>query len=385
MRRLGKTILFWIDERFPWTKTWKRYASEYPVPKNLNFWYCFGVLGLLVLLNQLLTGLWLTMFYTPTVESAFNSIQSIMRDVNAGWLLRYMHTTGASAFFIILYLHLFRSLLYGSYQTPRELVWLLGMFLLILAMLEACFGYLLPWGQMSYWATQVMTSLLSAVPYVGEQLMIWVRGDYQLSTVTLQRFFALHVIGIPLLILLGTFLHLVALHHVGSNNPKGQKNPPTIPLHPYYTIKDLFYCSIFLILFFSIIFFIPDLGGYFLEPLNETPANPWMTPEHIKPMWYLAPFYAMLRAVPDKLLGVIVMSAAIFIFLFLPWLDRSSVRVMRDKGRYAQIAFCGWVISVLLLGFLGLVDITSLRLIVARLCIVIYFAYFLFMPFYTHA
>lgn len=386
-------LVNWLDARFPLLSTWKNYACDYYVPKNLNVYYYFGSLALLVLVNQLVTGLWLTMFYTPTAHDAFDSIEYIMRDVNYGWLLRYMHSTGASAFFIVLYLHLFRGLLYGSYQKPRELVWLLGMGLFILLMAEAFFGYLLPWGQMSYWGAQVITSLFGAIPYVGDTLVTWVRGDFAVGNATLQRFFALHVIGVPLLVIFLVFLHLVSLHTVGSNNPQGidikkhrdEQGRPLdgIPFYPYYVLKDFIGIIIFLIVFFSIVFFFPDMAGYFLEPDNFSPANPLVTPDHISPVWYMTPFYAMLRAIPSKLFGIIVMSGAIVILLFLPWLDKSPVRSMRYKGPYSKFALQALVVSFCILGYLGTVDVTLVKQYLARLFTVTYFAYFLLMPFYT--
>lgn len=386
-------LIRWVDARFPLISTWKKHVSEYYAPKNFNFYYLFGSLALVVLLNQLVTGLWLTMFYTPTAAEAFNSVEYIMRDVNYGWVLRYMHSTGASAFFIVIYLHMFRSLLYGSYQKPRELVWLLGMALFILLMAEAFFGYLLPWGQMSYWGAEVITSLFGAIPYVGDTLVTWLRGDFTVANATLQRFFALHVIGVPLLLLFLVFLHLVALHKVGSNNPEGidikkhldEKGKPLdgIPFHPYYTVKDLVAILVFLIGFFTVVFFAPDMGGYFLEHDNFTPADPLTTPEHIAPVWYLTPFYAMLRAIPNKLFGVITMGSSIIILLFLPWLDRSPVRSMRYKGMYSKSALIAFVVSFCMLGYLGMVTMTPLNQIAARIFAILYFAYFVLMPFYS--
>ena len=386
-------LVNWVDARFPLLSTWKNYVSEYYVPKNLNVYYLFGSLAMVVLLNQLVTGLWLTMFYTPTADEAFSSVEYIMRDVNYGWLLRYMHSTGASAFFIVIYLHMFRGLLYGSYQRPRELVWLLGMALYILLMAEAFFGYLLPWGQMSYWGAQVITSLFGAIPFVGDTLVTWMRGDFHVASATLQRFFALHVIGIPLLMLLLVFLHLVALHKVGSNNPEGidirkhcgdnGKPLDGIPFHPYYTAKDFVGVLVFLIGFFAVVFFVPDVGGYFLEHANFAPADPLMTPDHIAPIWYMTPFYSMLRAVPNKLSGVIVMGSAIIILLFIPWLDKSQVRSMRYKGACSKFALLACIISFFILGFLGTVRVTPMSQYLARVCTVIYFAYFLLMPLYS--
>lgn len=386
-------MIAWIDARFPLLSTWRAHFSEYYVPKNLNFYYCFGAFALLMLFNQLLSGLWLTMFYTPTATEAFNSIEYIMRDVNYGWLLRHMHSTGASAFFIVLYVHIFRGLLYGSYQRPRELVWLLGVLLFLLLIAEAFFGYLLPWGQMSYWGAQVITSLCSAIPYVGDKLVIWLRGDYAVGTATLQRFFALHVIGVPLLVLFLVFLHVVSLHKVGSNNPQGidikkhldDKGIPldSIPFYPYYMLKDFVAVIAFLLVFFVVVFFFPSMGGYFLEPANFTPANPMVTPDHITPVWYMSSFYAILRAIPDKLLGIIVMLSSVLILFFIPWLDKSPVRAMRYKGNYSKFALCVWVGNFLLLGYLGTVDITPFKLDLARICITIYFSYFVLMPIYT--
>ncbi len=386
-------LIRWIDSRFPLLSTWKAHASEYYVPKNLNFYYFFGSLALVVLANQLITGLWLTMFYTPTVTEAFSSVEYIMRDVNYGWLLRYMHSTGASAFFIVLYLHMYRGLLYGSYQKPRELVWLFGMVLFILIMAEAFFGYLLPWGQMSYWGAEVITSLIGAIPYIGDSLVTWLRGDYMIANATLQRFFALHIIGIPLLILLLVFLHLVGLHQVGSNNPEGieikkhldKTGRPLdgIPFHPYYTVKDAVGVVLFLIGFFAVVFFVPEMGGYFLEHDNFTPANPLVTPDHIAPVWYMTPFYAILRAIPDKLWGVILMGSSILLLLFMPWLDKSPVRSMRYKGRYSRIALTLFVVSFITLGYLGTSSVTPFKQILARVAATVYFAYFLLMPFYS--
>lgn len=386
-------LFSWLDARFPLLSTWKGHFSEYYVPKNLNFFYFFGSLALVVLINQVITGLWLCMFYTPSAEQAFSSVEYIMRDINFGWLLRYMHSTGASAFFIVIYLHMFRGLLYGSYQKPRELVWLLGMFLFLILLAEAFFGYLLPWGQMSYWGAEVITSLFGAIPYVGEGLVVWLRGDYSVANPTLQRFFALHVVGIPLLMLLLVFLHIVALHKVGSNNPEGieikkmldEHGKPLdgIPLHPYYTVKDFSGVVGFLILFFMVVFFAPEMGGYFLEKANFTAANPLVTPEHIAPVWYMAPFYAILRAIPNKLLGVFCMGASIAFPFLIPWLDRSVARSMRYKGLFSRLSLLLFIISLVILGYLGTVSMSPGRLLLARIATVFYFAYFLLMPFYS--
>ena len=388
-----KGLVTWVNDRFPLIKTWNEHFSEYYAPKNFNFFYFFGSLAIVVLANQLLTGLWLTMFYTPTAEGAFSSVEYIMRDVNYGWLLRYMHSTGASAFFIVIYLHMFRGIMYGSYKKPRELVWLIGVLLFILLLAEAFFGYLLPWGQMSYWGAQVITSLFGAIPYVGESMVVWLRGDYNISTVTLQRFFALHVIGVPILFLILVFLHIVALHAVGSNNPEGikiknhkdDKGKPLdgIAFHPYYTVKDIFGMGVFFILFFLVVFYAPEMGGYFLEHANFTPANPLTTPEHIAPVWYMTPYYAMLRAVPDKFLGVVVMFASIVVYFLIPWLDRSPVRSIRYKGIWSRLMLTAFVISFLILGYLGTVAVTPIKMYLAQFFTVIYFSFFLLMPIYT--
>lgn len=388
-----KGLITWVNDRFPLIKTWNEHFSEYYAPKNFNFFYFFGSLAIVVLANQLLTGLWLTMFYTPTAVDAFSSVEYIMRDVNYGWLLRYMHSTGASAFFIVIYLHMFRGIMYGSYKKPRELVWLIGVLLFILLLAEAFFGYLLPWGQMSYWGAQVITSLFGAIPYVGESMVVWLRGDYNISTVTLQRFFALHVIGVPILFLILVFLHIVALHAVGSNNPEGieikkhkdDKGKPLdgIAFHPYYTVKDIFGMGVFFILFFAVVFYAPEMGGYFLEHANFTPANPLTTPEHIAPVWYMTPYYAMLRAVPDKFLGVMVMFASIVVYFLIPWLDRSPVRSIRYKGIWSRLMLTAFVISFLILGYLGTVAVTPIKMYLAQFFTVIYFSFFLLMPIYT--
>lgn len=386
-------LINWIDERFPLITVWKEHFSEYYAPKNLNFFYFFGSLALVVLFNQLVTGLWLTMFYTPNAEQAFASVEYIMRDVNYGWLLRYMHSTGASAFFIVIYLHMFRGILYGSYQKPRELVWLIGMALFLLLMAEAFFGYLLPWGQMSYWGAQVITSLFGAIPYVGDTLVIWLRGDYHVANATLQRFFALHVVAIPLMFLVLVFLHIVALHKVGSNNPEGieiknhldEQGKPLdgIPLHPYYTVKDSLALVIFLAGFFAAVFFTPEMGGYFLEYANFDPANAMQTPDHIAPVWYMTPFYAILRAIPNKLLGIFAMGLSIALLVFLPWLDKSPVKSMRYKGWWSRGALMAFVISFVTLGYLGTVPVSLTTQIIARVCTFIYFAYFFLMPVYS--
>jgi ubiquinol-cytochrome c reductase cytochrome b subunit len=386
-------LLGWIDDRFPLRRMGREYLTQYYVPKNFNFWYYFGSLALVVLANQIITGIWLAMFYTPTEEGAFASVQYIMRDVNFGWLLRYMHAVGASLFFLVIYLHIFRALLYGSYQKPRELVWLVGMTIYLFLVAEAFMGYLLPWGQMSYWGATVITSLVSAIPYIGDYLITWIRGDYNISGVTLNRFYALHIIGIPLGLLFLVWMHVMALHQVGSNNPDGvdiKKLKSTegkpldgIPFHPYYTVKDLFGISVFLLIFFAIVFFAPDFYGYFLEHDNFEQANALKTPEDISPMWYLSPFYAMLRAIPNKLLGVIIMQAGIIILFLLPWLDQSTVRSIRYRGIYYKIALTFFVFTFLSLMYLGLQPVTRIRSTFALMFTTLYFLFFLLMPIYT--
>jgi ubiquinol-cytochrome c reductase cytochrome b subunit len=383
----------WVNARFPASRFWREHLGHYYAPKNFNVLYFFGSLALLILFNQLMTGIWLAMSYTPTAEGAFASIEYIMRDVDYGWLIRYLHSTGASALFIVVYLHMFRSLLYGSYQKPRELVWVFGMLLYLLLIAEAFMGYLLPWGQMSYWGAQVIISLFGAIPVVGEDLAQWIRGDYLISGITLNRFFALHVIALPLLLVGLVVLHIFALHEVGSNNPLGvdikksldEKGKPLdgIPFHPYYTVKDLLGVAVFLFVFCAVVFFFPEAGGYFLEKSNFEIADPLKTPEHIAPVWYFTPFYAMLRAVPDKLIGVMVMGAAIAILFVVPWLDRSPVKSMRFKGWLSRLALMLFCLAFVALGVLGILPPTSERILLSRLATVLYFGYFLFMPFYT--
>lgn len=393
MSTMMSRLMQWVDARFPATKWWNEHMGQYYAPKNFNIWYFFGSLALLVLVNQLITGIWLAMHYKPSAIEAFNSVEYIMRDVPYGWLLRYMHSTGASAFFIVVYLHMFRALLYGSYKKPRELVWLIGMGIYLCLMAEAFMGYLLPWGQMSFWGAKVITSLFGAIPYIGNELMEWIRGDFTVSDATLNRFFSLHVVAVPLVFLALVVLHILALHEVGSNNPdgveikkvKGADGHPVdgIPFHPYYTVKDLFGVAVFLFVFSLILFFYPDGGGYFLEAPNFTPASPLVTPEHIAPVWYMTPFYAMLRAIPDKLGGVVVMAAAIAILFVLPWLDRSPVKSIRYRGGLFKTALFLFVVSFVFLGYLGLVPPSPLRMIEAQVCTVIYFGFFIFMPIYT--
>jgi ubiquinol-cytochrome c reductase cytochrome b subunit len=386
-------LMDWIDARLPVTSLWEEHLSKYYVPRNLNFFYIFGSLALVVLINQILTGIWLTMNYTPTAEGAFASIEYIMRDVGYGSILRLLHSTGASAFFIVIYLHMFRGLLYGSYQKPRELVWVFGMLIYLALMAEAFTGYLLPWGQMSYWGAQVIISLFGAIPLIGNDLAQWIRGDYLVSGITLNRFFALHVVALPIMILGLVVLHILALHEVGSNNPDGidislhkdENGRPLdgIPFHPYYTVKDIFGVVVFLVIFCSVVFFYPQMGGYFLEKPNFEQANALKTPEHIAPVWYFTPFYAILRAVPDKLFGVMAMGAAIAMLFVLPWLDRSPVKSMRYKGWMSRVGLLVFCLSFLTLGVLGIVPPTPTRTVLAQLCTALYFACFILMPFYT--
>ena len=388
-----KGFVKWIDDRFPYTKTMKKHITEYYASKNFNFWYVFGVLAMVVLVIQLLTGIFLTMNYKPSAEEAFASIEYIMRDVEWGWLMRYMHSTGSSFFFIVVYLHMFRAMLYGSYKKPRELIWIIGMLLFYVLMAEAFAGYLLPWGQMSYWGAQVIISLFGAVPYIGEGLVELIRGDYAISDITLNRFFALHVVAFPLAMIGLIFVHIVALHEVGSNNPDGieikeVKGPDGIPLdgvafHPYHTSKDLVAIVIFLIIFSLVVFYAPEMGGYFLERANFEPANPLVTPEHIMPSWYFTPYYAILRAIPDKLLGAIMMAAAVIVPMFLPWLDKSPVKSIRYRGWIYKFALAIFVISFLILGWLGTQPAEGIYVNLARFFTVTYFLFFILMPYYT--
>ncbi len=383
----------WFLCRFPLVKLWNEHMAQYYAPKNFNIWYFFGSLALFVLVNQFITGILLTMNYKPDAELAFDSVEYIMRDVNWGWLVRYMHSTGASAFFIIVYLHMFRGLIYGSYKQPRELIWIFGMLIFVALMAEAFMGYLLPWGQMSYWGAQVIISLFSAIPVIGDDLSLWIRGDYVISDATLNRFFAFHVIAVPLVLLILVFLHIVALHEVGSDNPDGieikeSKDPfgvpvDGIPFHPYYTVKDIVGIGVFLFFFATVIFYMPEMGGYFLEHANFIPADPLKTPEHIAPVWYFTPFYAILRAVPDKFAGVIAMGGAIVVLFLLPWLDRCKVKSIRYRGGIYKKAVLLFVISFIGLGYLGTQPATPGATMVARVLTVIYFGFFLLMPLYT--
>ena len=382
----NKGLLGWIDARFPLSKMWYEHLAEYYAPKNFNFWYYFGSLALMVLVLQIVTGIWLTMNYKPDAALAFNSVEYIMRDVNWGWLIRYMHSTGASMFFIVVYLHMFRGLIYGSFKKPRELIWIFGMIIYVCLMAEAFMGYLLPWGQMSYWGAQVIISLFGAIPGIGDSLALWIRGDYVVADATLNRFFAFHVIAIPIVLLALVVLHILALHEVGSNNPDGveikkKKDANGIPLdgipfHPYYTVKDIVGVAVFLIVFSAIVFFMPEMGGWFLERDNFFPADPLKTPEHIVPLWYFTPFYAILRAVPDKFFGVVAMGAAIFALFLLPWLDRSPVKSIRYRGSVYKVAVAVFVVSFVALGYLGTQPPSPVLTNFARLFSVLYFAFF---------
>lgn len=396
-------VMTWIDERFPMTKMVREHLTEYYAPKNFNFWYFFGGLAIVVLAIQILSGIFLTMHYKPDAEKAFASVEYIMRDVPLGWLIRYVHSTGASLFFVVIYLHMFRALMYGSYRKPRELLWIFGMVIYLCLMAEAFFGYLLPWGQMSYWGAQVIVNLFGAVPVIGPDLAIWIRGDYVVSDATLSRFFALHVIAVPIALLGLVVAHIISLHEVGSNNPDGidikkNKDPATgkpldgIPFHPYYTVKDIFGLVVFLIIFAAIVFFAPEMGGYFLEHNNFIPADPLKTPAHIAPVWYFTPFYSILRAVPpmfgSQFPGVLAMGGAVVILFLLPWLDKSPVRSIRYKGPLFKSSLTIFVIAFLLLGYLGLkptniwgqVGGTDVATVVAQLCTALYFLFFLTLP-----
>ncbi len=397
-----QNMVGWIDDRFPMTKVWNEHLAQYYAPKNFNFWYFFGSLAMLVLVIQIVTGLWLAMMYKPDADLAFASVEYIMRDVNWGWLIRYMHSTGASAFFLVIYLHMFRGLMYGSYRKPRELLWIIGMIIYVAMMATAFMGYLLPWGQMSLWGAAVIVNLFQAIPIVGEDLAVWIRGDFVISDVTLNRFFALHFL-LPFVLAALVFVHIVALHKVGSNNPDGieiKKGPKGnrwsdtapadgIPFHPYYSVKDIAGVVVFLMFFAGIVFFAPEGGGYFLEAPNFEPANPLKTPEHIAPVWYFTPFYAILRAVPSfagtQVWGVIAMGAAIVVLFLLPWLDRSPVKSIRYKGGLYKGFLAMFVIVFVVLGWLGTQPATALYTLFAQIATTLYFAFFFLMPWFSKA
>jgi ubiquinol-cytochrome c reductase cytochrome b subunit len=408
-----KAFLRWFDARMPTIGAeWRKHAAAYYVPKNLNLWYEFGALAGLVLIIQILSGIFLTMHYKPDANLAFGSVEYIMRDVPFGWLIRYIHSTGASAFFIVVYLHMFRALLYGSYKQPRELVWIFGVLIYLTLMGEAFFGYLLPWGQMSYWGAQVIVNLFGTIPFIGPDLALWIRGDYVVSDATLNRFFALHVIALPLVLLALVAVHILALHDVGSSNPDGfeikkltdASGRPLdgIPFHPYYTVKDIVVAVVFLAIFGFILFFLPEMGGYFLEANNFNPADPLKTPEHIAPVWYFTPYYSILRAVPplfnSQFPGVLAMGVSVIILFFLPWLDRSPVKSIRYRGALYKSWLAAFVVAFLTLGYLAtepttvwgqygfdafFLDTKDVATWVARLCTVVYFLFFILMPWYT--
>ncbi|MGQ9724053.1 MAG: cytochrome b [Tepidimonas sp.] len=443
----GEKFLTWVDNRFPLSKLYKEHLAEYYVPKNFNFWYFFGSLALLVLVIQIVTGIFLVMHYKPDaslnaagVPVAFASVEYIMRDVPWGWLVRYMHSTGASAFFVVVYLHMFRGLIYGSYRKPRELVWIFGCAIFLALMAEAFMGYLLPWGQMSYWGAQVIVNLFSAIPFIGPDLAILIRGDYVVSDATLNRFFSFHVIAVPLVLLGLVVAHIIALHEVGSNNPdgieikavRGADGKPLdgIPFHPYYTVHDILGVAVFLMVFSAIVFFAPEFGGYFLEYNNFIPADPMVTPSHIAPVWYFTPFYSMLRATTSEMMfvlvavvliaavlsalkssmglvgkggllggalvlsalmlsidakfwGVVVMGGAVIVLFFLPWLDRSPVRSIRYRPAWNKYLYGLFVINFLALGYLGVLPPSPLSERISQLGTLFYFGFFTLMPWWS--
>jgi ubiquinol-cytochrome c reductase cytochrome b subunit len=437
---IADKALNWVDARFPLSATWKAHLSEYYAPKNFNFLYVFGSLALLVLVIQIVTGIFLVMHYKPDANVAFASVEYIMRDVPWGWLVRYMHSTGASAFFIVVYIHMLRGLLYGSYRKPRELVWLFGVGIFLCLMAEAFFGYLLPWGQMSFWGAQVIVNLFGAIPFIGPDLSLWIRGDYVVSDATLNRFFAFHVIAIPLVLIGLVVAHIVALHEVGSSNPDGveikdkldEKGIPLdgIPFHPYYSVHDIFVVTIFLTIFTAVVFFAPEMGGYFLEYNNFVPADPLKTPPHIAPVWYFTPFYSILRATTSdfmtwlaagvaayvaliilktrlagkfkiasaviglaviagmfifdaKFWGVVLMGVSVMIMFGLPWLDTSPVKSVRYRPSWHKIVYLVFGITFLVLGYLGVKPPTAIGTAIAQICTFIYFGFFLLMPWWS--
>jgi ubiquinol-cytochrome c reductase cytochrome b subunit len=378
-------LVGWIEKRFPLRELIDSQLTGYYAPKNFNVWYYFGVLALTVMVSQFATGIVLAMYYKPGELSAFDSVEYIMREVPWGWLIRYMHSTGASAFFIVVYLHMFRSLLYGSYHKPRELLWILGMLAYFALMAEAFMGYVLPWGNMSYWGAQVIVSLFGTIPGIGSGLVEWIRGDYGIAEPTLGRFFSLHVVAVPLALALLVTLHLIALRTVGSSNPEGRdlELSDKVPFHPYHTVKDLLSVAVFLAIVAGVIFFIPTFGGLFLESANFEPANTTSTPEHIAPVWYFTPYYAILRAVPDQRLGALLMLLAVVSFLFLPWLDRSPAPSIRYKRWPSRVFLTLFAISFVALGYLGLQPAEGTYVVLARSFTCGYFAYFWLMPFYS--
>ena len=386
-------VIGWIDARLPILSFIKNHLTNYYAPKNFNFWYFFGSLAFLVLFLQIVTGIFLAMHYKPDAQMAFDSVEFIMRDVNMGWLIRYMHSTGASAFFIIIYLHMFRALMYGSFKKPRELIWLFGVFIYLALMAEAFMGYLLPWGQMSFWGAQVIINLFSTIPFIGEDLAIWIRGDFAISDPTLTRFFALHIVAVPMLLLLLVLLHLAALHTVGSNNPDGveikdHKDKDGVPLdgvpfHPYYTIKDMVGIGVFLFIFSIVVFYAPEMGGYFLEHANFVPANALVTPEHIAPVWYFTPFYSILRAIPDPQFGALAMLLSIVVLFFLPWIDTNPIKSIRYRSTLFKVNLFIFVIAFMILGWLGVKAVTPLYSELALRFSQVYFLFFILLYFYS--
>jgi ubiquinol-cytochrome c reductase cytochrome b subunit len=379
-------LLGWIDARFPLSQLWNEHLARYYAPRNFNFWYYFGSLAILMLVLQIVTGIFLTMFYKPDAQTAFASVEYIMRDVEWGWLIRYLHSTGASFFFIVIYFHMFRALLYGSYKGPRELIWIFGVLIYLVMMAEAFMGYLLPWGQMSYWGAQVIVNLFATIPYIGPDLVTWIRGDFLVSDATLNRFFALHVVALPMALLGLVLLHIIALHEVGSNNPDGVEIKKLkdangvpldgIPFHPYYTVKDLVGVVVFLIAFSAVVFFAPEMGGYFLEHANFSPANALVTPDHIAPVWYFTSFYTILRSVPDPFLGVLAMGAAVVILFFVPWLDRNPVKSVRYRAFAHRVNLGVLVVTFVVLGYLGVQSVSPLYSEIGLRFSMMYFLFF---------
>ncbi len=386
-------IIGWVDSRLPVIEFWEAHLSKYYAPKNFNFWYFFGSLALLVLVIQIITGIFLTMHYKPDAELAFASVEYIMRDVNWGWLVRYMHSTGASAFFVVVYLHMLRGLMYGSFKEPRELIWIFGMLIYVCLMAEAFMGYLLPWGQMSYWGAQVIVNLFGTIPVIGDDLALWIRGDYVVSDATLNRFFALHVIAVPIVLLGLVVAHIAALHTVGSNNPDGveikkNKGPDGIPVdgipfHPYYTVKDIVGVVVFLFFFALVVFFAPEMGGYFLEHANFEPANPLATPEHIAPVWYFTPFYTVLRAIPNPFWGVVAMGAAVAVLFFLPWIDKNKVKSIRYRSFLYKVNLFVFLVAFVWLGYLGMQAVTPMASQMALRLSELYFLFFVILGIYS--
>jgi len=387
-------IIGWVDSRLPVIEFWEAHLSKYYAPKNFNFWYFFGSLALLVLVIQIVTGIFLTMHYKPDAELAFASVEYIMRDVNWGWLVRYMHSTGASAFFVVVYLHMLRGLMYGSFKEPRELIWLFGVMIYLCLMAEAFMGYLLPWGQMSYWGAQVIVNLFGTIPLIGDDLALWIRGDYVVSDATLNRFFALHVIAVPIVLLGLVVAHIAALHTVGSNNPDGveiKKNKGAdgvpldgIPFHPYYTVKDVVGVVVFLFIFALVVFFAPEMGGYFLEHANFEPANPLATPEHIAPVWYFTPFYTVLRAIPNPFWGVVAMFAAVAVLFVLPWIDKNKVKSIRYRSGLYKVNLLVFLVAFVALGYLGMESVTEMKSQMALRLSELYFLFFIILGIYSY-